>query len=342
MKITYMSHAALLIEVDGIKIVTDPWLKGPAYCEQWYIFPKPVNIKEALDADIVLYSHGHEDHLHPESLKLINNKARVFYPYGWYDGTSSFFNKLGFKNITETINEKTYKISDTTKITYFSNNLDNVIVIEHKDKVIVNVNDALPSAPKAITSIIVNKIKKRFPVIDYLFSSYGGASYFPNCIKFKDKNDMEIGKTRELFLLNNFCESVKVLDPKFAVPFASDFVLLDDEQRWINETKFPRNKVKEYYAHYTNNSTKVQIIEAYPGDYIEDDGIVYSSPYHAKVKANGLLHLIDEQNADEISIKRKHNKITDSEAESVFNKLKEHVIKKLYVIPENKRQEIKD
>ena len=91
MKITYISHAALLIEVDGLKIVTDPWLKGSSYCEQWFLFPKPSGIEQTFDADFILYSHGHEDHLHPESLKLLNKDAKVFYPYSWYDGAKSFF-----------------------------------------------------------------------------------------------------------------------------------------------------------------------------------------------------------------------------------------------------------
>ena len=74
-----------------------------------------------------------------------------------------FLRELGFGNVTEAINEKTYKISKDTSITYFSNNLDNVIVIENKGKVLVNVNDALPSAPAFIIRELVAKIKKKWP-----------------------------------------------------------------------------------------------------------------------------------------------------------------------------------
>ncbi len=47
---------------------------GPAYCEQWYVFPPPLNNYKQLlnDIDYVLISHGHEDHVHHETLKLIN------------------------------------------------------------------------------------------------------------------------------------------------------------------------------------------------------------------------------------------------------------------------------
>ncbi|MGZ3866254.1 MAG: MBL fold metallo-hydrolase [Bacteroidia bacterium] len=341
MKITYVSHAALLIEVGGIKILTDPWLKGSAYCDQWFLFPRPSVERTFSDVDFVLYSHGHEDHLHPDSLSLINPKTKIFYPYSWYGGAKEFFEQMGFQNLTEAINEKTYTLCEDTRVTYFSNNMDNVIVIEYKNKVIVNVNDALPSAPHAIINNIVDKIKKRWPKPDYVFSSYGGAAYFPNCVRFKDKNDMEIGKTRELFFLNNFCDFVQKLSPKYAVPFASDFVLLDDDQQWINETKFPRNKIKEYYKERTKNSTNVEILELYADDYIDDNKVVKCSAHHKKNNNTELAQLVKEEYAGEIERKRNLPKITDAEATIIFEKLRKHVAKKLYVIPEIKRKEIK-
>lgn len=341
MKITYISHATLLIEVDGLKIVTDPWLKGSAYCNQWFLFPKPSGIEQVFDADFVLYSHGHEDHLHPESLKLINKNTKIFYPYSWYDGAKPFFGECGFNNITEAVNEKTYKINKDTSVTYFSNNLDNVVVIEHKGKVIVNVNDALPSAPEAITRNIVAKIKKRWPHIDYVFSSYGGAAYFPNCIKFAGKDDMEIGKTRELFFLNNFCNFIKILNPVFAIPFASDFVLLDEDQQWMNSVKFPRNQIKDYFKTYTGNTSPVKILEMYPGDYIDDAKLVDRSSYHQKIKTDGLMHLVKEEYAEEIEKKKHLPGLTDAQAKDILEKLREHVIKKRYVIPAEKRKQLK-
>ncbi len=341
MKITYVNHAALLIEVDGLKIVTDPWLKGTSYCGQWFLFPKPGKIEKVFDADVILYSHGHEDHLHPESLKLLNKSAKVFYPYSWYDGAKPFFDEFGFKNLTEAVNEKTYKIGSDTTVTYFSNNLDNVIVIESCGKVLVDVNDALHSAPEANMRVIISKIKKRWANIDYVFSSYGGAAYFPNCIKFAGKDDIEIGKTRELFFLNNFCTLVKLLNPVFAIPFASDFVLLDEDQLWMNTTKFPRNQIKEYYKTYTGSYTAVQILEMYPEDYLDNDKHVECSPYHQKVRPEGLAHLIKEEYAAEIEQKKNIVKLTDAQAADVLEKLREHVIKKRYVIPLEKQKKIK-
>jgi hypothetical protein len=144
-----------------------------------------------------------------------------------------------------------------------------------------------------------------------------------------------------LFFLNNFCDFVKILNPHFAIPFASDFVLLDAEQRWMNLAKFPRNRIKEYFKTHTNNSSPVEILEMYPGDFIENDKLVERSVYHQKVKPDGIMHLIDEEFKTEIEEKKHIDKLTDAQATEVLEKLKNHVIKKLYLIPVEKRKEIK-
>lgn len=106
MKITYLAHGALKITTGNINIVTDPWLNGPAYCNQWYQFPKPYIPQNIIDTDFVLYSHGHEDHLHFPSLELFSKKTSIFYPYSWFGSAKNFFSHAGFKSVTEVINKK--------------------------------------------------------------------------------------------------------------------------------------------------------------------------------------------------------------------------------------------
>ncbi|MES2680333.1 MAG: MBL fold metallo-hydrolase [Bacteroidota bacterium] len=340
MKITYISHATLLIEVAGVKIVTDPWVKDSAYCDQWHLFPKSLSPDLIRDADIVLYSHGHEDHLHPASLQTINQKARLFYPYSWYGGTTEFFKDLGFANVKEVLNEETVFLNDKIKVTYLSNNLDNVIVIEANGEVIVNVNDALPSASPLMISHFISKINSRWKKIDYVFSSYGGASYFPNTVHFSEKNDIEIGEARELFFVTNFCKIISGLRPAFAVPFATDFVLLDDNQRWINRIKFPREKIKDLYQTYTGGGTGVKVIEAYPNDYFSDLQFHQVSPYHAKKSAKDLLDTIDEDYAEEIRTKKTLKMLSSDELQTIIKKTKTHILQKQYIIPEAVRKNI--
>ena len=341
MKITYISHATLLIEVDDLKIVTDPWVKGTSYCDQWHLFPKPLSPDLIKDANFVLYSHGHEDHLNAESLETVNRTAKIFYPYSWYGGTTEFFKELGFANIHEIINEQTRTLAHNIKVTYLSNNLDNVIVLEINDTVIVNVNDALPSASSAMITHFISKIKKRWKKIDYVFSSYGGASYFPNTVHFINKNDVEIAETRELFFVTNFCKIVSGLDPKFAIPFATDFILLDENQRWINKTKFPRDKIRSFYEEYTKGKSSVEIIEAYPDDYFKDNHFYKTSSYHQKKAEKSLIECIDVDYKNEIEERGRLKKLSAKELELVFEQTQKHIRAKKYIIPENVRKNIK-
>ncbi len=341
MKITYISHATLLIEVAGVKIVTDPWVKGSSYCDQWHLFPKSLSPDLIRDADFVLYSHGHEDHLHQASLQTINKNAKLFYPYSWYGGTTTFFKELGFNHVKEVLNEETVNLNDRIRVTYLSNNLDNVIVIEANGQVIVNVNDALPSASPLMIARFISKINQRWKKIDYVFSSYGGASYFPNTVHFSEKNDIEIGETRELFFVNNFCKIISGLNPAFAVPFATDFVLLDDNQRWINKIKFPREKIRDFYHNYTGGSTSVKVIEAYPNDYFSDMQFQQASPYHAKKSVKPLLESIDEDYTEEIRAKKNLKTLNSDELLAIVEKTKTHILHKQYIIPESARKNIK-
>ncbi len=340
MKITYISHATLLIETGYSIIVTDPWVGGSAYCNQWYLYPKALRPELIKNADYLLYSHGHEDHLHTESLQTINKKVEILYPYSWYGGSKDFFKEVGYNNVKEVLNEKTIVLDKHTCVTYLSNNLDNVMVIECNGKVLVNINDALPSASTQLIEYFISKIKQRWPRIDYVFSSYGGASYFPNTVHCQSKNDKEIAEVREQFFVNNFCKIIDGLQPALAVPFASDFVLLDDHQRWINESKFPRNKIKEYYNSYSQNPGQSEIIEAYPDDFFDTDGFHKTSPYHKIFEEKGFLGYIDTAYEKEIAQKRKPIFISESAAGELIEKVKKHILNKAYIIPENVRKNI--
>lgn len=341
MKITYISHATLLIEVDGIKILTDPWVHGPAYCEQWYIFPPPVDGFGNLlkDIDFVLISHGHEDHCHHETLKLINRTAKIYYPYSWYDGAAQYFENIGFTDVKEALNEKKYALSKDVSVTYYANNLDNVLAISSKDHTLIDINDALPSAAPIMIDYFVQKLKTNHPCIDFVFSSYGGASYYPNTIKCDWKDDMEVGKLREVFILNNFCKIIKGLDPEFAIPFASDFVLLDEDQQWMNKVKFPRNKIPDYFKqHYPKVEVSTRILELYPGDKIVRKEVILNSDYHKKFEQNDIDVLVQEVYQNDIDKKHGIELISNDVFMALLDQVEKHVMSNAHIVPENIRK----
>ncbi len=280
MKLRYLAHSSFIIECGGTVLVFDPWLKGPAYFRQWYLWPVPLDDIEKIKIDAILISHGHEDHLHIPTLKCINHTARIFFPYQWRAGVKPFLNQLGFKEVTEAVSFTQYHVNDV-KITYLGYSLESVIVVEHGNEVLVNINDALNSNHETATNFLLKEIKRRWPHITYLLSGWSGASYFPNQIKYPGKDDVETGKLREQYFANNFFRFTNYLQPKKALPFAPGFVLLAEDRKWINHVKFPREGAQQYYTEHFGNTGQTEFIISYPGDEIDNGKLRKRSPLHS-------------------------------------------------------------
>lgn len=324
MRVEYICHACLLIDTSDVRIATDPWFDGPAYSEQWYVFPKPVNTEAVGTADVILISHAHEDHFHARTLRRLPNKsARVFYPYSWFGGSKEFIESLGFKRVREAINFRKYRLTRKTSVTYVASNHDNIMVVESDGQVLVNVNDALHSESDETIDFYLSVVGKQWPRIDALFCGFGGASYFPNMLHVEGKDDYAVGVIREQVFAHNFCRIVAGLKPRVAVPFAADFALLAPAERWINDVRFPRAQMKSYYhSYFAEDGREQEIYEMYPGDVLDGERLQASSPYRARMVNGQLNHLVDEQYAEEIVRKERPKLLAEDEAECLREQLR--------------------
>jgi len=75
-KVTWINHCTFLIEVEGVRILTDPiWSKR---CSPFKLFgPKrrhnpAIDLSDLPKIDIILISHNHYDHLDEETVKKLN------------------------------------------------------------------------------------------------------------------------------------------------------------------------------------------------------------------------------------------------------------------------------
>ena len=79
MRITYLGHASLLIEIDGVKLITDPLLRPRIMKVLRRVAPEATE-EQLTGVDLVLLSHGHHDHLDPGSLKMLDGMPEVALP----------------------------------------------------------------------------------------------------------------------------------------------------------------------------------------------------------------------------------------------------------------------
>ena len=103
-QITFIGHATLLVEIDGVRLLTDPVLRdGVANLQRRSM---PVRNSLYQDIDAVLISHLHRDHLDIPSLRMLGRETNLILPSG---STELLLNK-GFSDIKE------MSAGDTTKI----------------------------------------------------------------------------------------------------------------------------------------------------------------------------------------------------------------------------------
>jgi L-ascorbate metabolism protein UlaG (beta-lactamase superfamily) len=76
----FLGHSTVRVELGGRVVLTDPVLTGRVGPLR-RIGPVPA-ASDYVDADLVLISHLHGDHLHPPSLRLLPPGARIVVPRG--------------------------------------------------------------------------------------------------------------------------------------------------------------------------------------------------------------------------------------------------------------------
>ncbi|PCI78662.1 phospholipase [Candidatus Aerophobetes bacterium] len=103
-KVSWINHCTFLVEIEGIRILTDP-IWGERCSPFQSIGPKRlhepcVQLSDIPTMDIVLISHNHYDHLDKKVVKLLHQKHPDIL---WVipKGMRSWFNKLGIQQVIE-------------------------------------------------------------------------------------------------------------------------------------------------------------------------------------------------------------------------------------------------
>src|SRR5476651_1094325 len=103
LRITWLGHSSLIIELDGKRILTDPVFRRASpvqFMGPKRFFPTPVTVDEMPYLDAIIISHDHFDHLDDKTIVALAKKGTPIYTSL---GVGAILNKWGIpkSQITE-------------------------------------------------------------------------------------------------------------------------------------------------------------------------------------------------------------------------------------------------
>lgn len=245
MKITKLGSATVVVELNNLNILCDPWLTDGIYYGSWCNYP-PIDLKKInFNAiDYIYISHIHPDHFDENTLKYINKKTPVLI-HSYHKKFLKFnIEKLGFK-VIELENAAPFDFGNGSQITIYaadncdpsicgkmfgctngeingSMQLDSLCVIQNEKYTLVNTNDC----PYEICKDTIKQVKAKYEKIDFLLVGYTSASLFPHCMMDYNKEEMKNGiEIAKLTGLNSGKNIINALSPKYFMPFAGTYIL---------------------------------------------------------------------------------------------------------------------
>tara|TARA_Y100001970_G_scaffold56883_1_gene71969 strand:- start:1451 stop:2737 length:1287 start_codon:yes stop_codon:yes gene_type:complete len=272
MKITYITHACVMIEVNKVRVLTDPWLVGPSWGGSLWHFPThnftPKNLPTP---DIIYFSHGHDDHFNYETIKKFPKKwfkkliiAPNFKEKWWKDSLKAKFSKIKYLNHNEI-----FKFNKELSFQMFLNdkgNIDSSLKLKFKNKTCFFQTDNIMSIKEAKRISKLGKIDIAF-MMPYL------TGIFPAFYKMKKEEMIKLGEKKKNTSIKYCYDLVKTLKPDYLVPYATDIATLGKN---FYANFIHNNNKKDFQKFIKRKNFKTKSLILSPGDYLnfkENDNI---------------------------------------------------------------------
>lgn len=265
-KITLVSHATLLFEYEGFKLLTDPWLVGEAFQGSWTQYPPtPLEPDDVGEVDAIWITHEHSDHLHPQTLAHFDKSTPIYIPEFRCRRLRRRMVELGFTDITVMPNQEPIQLNqDVQAICFESKSVwnDTLQYLNFEGFELLNANDA--GINREIAEIV--------GTVDLVSSAFSqGASGYPLTWTHVSKQEKRsIIRQSNSGQLNKFDGLIDLFDPDYVLPFASFQALWHPEHtQYLNLQE--KNCPADIVEHLDDSDTTV--LDLYPGEWWDGESI---------------------------------------------------------------------
>jgi UDP-MurNAc hydroxylase len=263
MQVTYLGHAAILLEAAGTRVLMDPWLTDPTYHGTWWHFPPlELGVRDLPRIDYLYISHEHPDHFDPPTLAQLDKNLRVIIPDYKRKRFRDRIAALGFRHITELGYHTDFPCNgDGFTLRLIAPDRawdDSAILLRHDGTTVLNVNDChLDDATLAGLG--------REHTIDLAFLTFTGASWYPGCFNFPLNSKIERALYSKRSHLDEFVSWARLLNAKRAVPAAGNHALLAEDQLFLNNPLYANTPAEAVEA-LRSRAPAIEGLQMNPGD----------------------------------------------------------------------------
>ena len=267
MRVTYVCHACMLVETQGVRILTDPWIHGPCFYGSWYQLPEPVvRIEDLFPLDYIYISHSHPDHLHKPTLARIPKDSQLIIPGNepYQRGT---LQSLGFRNILEVNHGATAQLKNGIRLRLYKQSWDSMIIVNDGKSTYLNLTDCR-------LEHVIHEIRRDFPAIDVAFLGFLDAMDYPSAFDLSPLGRTVSQREVDRRTAAHFINMALALNTKTVVPSASQKAFFHPSQWEMNERITPF----ELAENCQRLAPKVKFLYLNAGESWDSDGSSKGSP----------------------------------------------------------------
>lgn len=226
-RITFVSHASVIIEIDGVRILCDPWQKGTAFNNSWSLLVPAHDLEKELPTiDYIWVSHEHPDHFHFPTLRSLpaefRAKTKVLFQANHSDKMVVAFKKtLGFADVILLPHRKRVLLPGGPDVyCYHSRQIDSALGVIGKTETVLNLNDC------EMSETDFGLLTSDLPKIDVALNQFSIAGF--------DGIEANIAESAR-GVLDNYVRDAARLKPAAVIPFASYVYFSCPDNAFMNQ-----------------------------------------------------------------------------------------------------------